>query len=117
MGFKNFVGLETVPSSSNSSSKRKLEDDKEEKEENKLETPKKTLRVNEKKEEKEDVTGDFSHHHHQKKAYSFIIDFNIKEDRMIKAELCGLHLAEKLKDKGADVLINEIKAQIHKTSF
>lgn len=52
-----------------------------------------------------------------RKSYSFILDLNIKECRMIKAELCGLHLAEKLKDKGADVLINEIKAQIHKTSF
>ena len=46
------------------------------------------------------------------KYYSFIADLNISENKLIKAELCGLHLAQKLKEKGADVLINECKAII-----
>lgn len=46
------------------------------------------------------------------KHYSFIADLNIEENKMIKAELCGLHLAQKLKEKGADILINEIKAKV-----
>jgi hydroxymethylbilane synthase len=48
--------------------------------------------------------------------YSFIVDLNIDENKMIKAELCGLHLAERLKEKGADILINEIKNKIQKES-
>ena len=95
-----------------SSSKRKLEDDEEEKRdgEEEIGTPKKSMKVAAIKDEV--GSGD-----HRNKAYSFIIDLNIQENRLIKAELCGLHLAERLKDKGADVLINEIKAQIHKSSF
>jgi hypothetical protein len=47
--------------------------------------------------------------------YSFIIDVNIDENKMIKAELCGLHLAEKLIEMGADLLIAEVKAIVHKS--
>jgi hypothetical protein len=47
--------------------------------------------------------------------YSFICDLKIDECKLIKSELCGLHLAEKLKEKGADVLINEIKSHINKS--
>lgn len=47
--------------------------------------------------------------------YSFITDMNISANKMIRAELCGLHLAEKLKERGADVLINEVKAIVHKS--
>ena len=46
------------------------------------------------------------------KYYSFIADLNISENKLIKAELCGLHLAQKLKEKGADILINQCKAII-----
>jgi len=46
------------------------------------------------------------------KYYSFIADLNISEEKLIKAELCGLHLAQKLKEKGADILINQCKAII-----
>lgn len=46
------------------------------------------------------------------KYYSFIADLNISENKLIKAELCGLHLAQKLKEKGADILISECKAII-----
>lgn len=46
-------------------------------------------------------------------SYSFIVDLKIDKIKMSKAELCGLHLAEKLKERGADILINEIKAQVH----
>lgn len=46
------------------------------------------------------------------KHFSFIVDLNIEQSKMIKAELCGLHLAQKLKDKGADVLIRECKEQV-----
>jgi hypothetical protein len=47
--------------------------------------------------------------------YSFITDVNISANKMIRAELCGLHLAEKLKERGADLLINEVKAIVHKS--
>ena len=50
-----------------------------------------------------------------RKHYSFICDLKIDECKLIKSELCGLHLAERLKEKGADVLINEIKSQINKS--
>ena len=46
------------------------------------------------------------------KCFSFIVDVNIDQNKMIKAELCGLHLAQKLKDKGADIIIKECKEQI-----
>ena len=46
------------------------------------------------------------------KHYSFITDLKISDNKLIKAELCGLHLAQKLKEKGADVLINQCKAII-----
>lgn len=46
------------------------------------------------------------------KDYSFIMDLKIDEAKLIKAELCGLHLAEKLRRIGADVLIKEIKQNI-----
>jgi hydroxymethylbilane synthase len=49
--------------------------------------------------------------------YSFIVDLSIDEKKMIKAELCGLHLAERLKEKGADILINEIKNKVQKENF
>jgi porphobilinogen deaminase len=49
------------------------------------------------------------------KHFSFIVDLNIEQNKMIKAELCGLHLAQKLKDKGADVIIRECKDQVNKT--
>lgn len=49
------------------------------------------------------------------KHYSFITDLNFDENKMIKAELCGLHLAQKLKERGADILINEIKIQVHQS--
>ena len=48
--------------------------------------------------------------------FSFITDLTISEEKMIRAELCGLHLAEKLREKGADLLINEIKMQITKSA-
>ena len=51
---------------------------------------------------------------HSRKHYSFIVDVNVDENKMIKAELCGLHLAEKLKELGADILINEAKLAVHK---
>ncbi|RNA43739.1 hydroxymethylbilane synthase [Brachionus plicatilis] len=47
------------------------------------------------------------------KHFCFLTDLNIDENKMLKAELCGLHLAQKLKDKGADLLINEIKIKVH----
>lgn len=47
------------------------------------------------------------------KHFSFITDLNIDENKMLKAELCGLHLAQRLKEKGADILINEIKIKVH----
>ena len=99
-------------SNNSSSSKRKLEDDEEEKQdgEEEIGTPKKSMKV-------AAIKDEVGSEDHRNKAYSFIIDLNIQENRLIKAELCGLHLAERLKDKGADVLINEIKAQIHKSSF
>ena len=50
------------------------------------------------------------------KHFSFIVDLNIEQNKMIKAELCGLHLAQKLKDKGADVIIRECKDQVLKTN-
>ena len=43
--------------------------------------------------------------------FSFIVDLKISETKMAKAELCGMHLAEKLKEQGADVIIRECKAQ------
>lgn len=49
-----------------------------------------------------------------KRHFSFIVDLNIDENKMSKAELCGLHLAERLKEKGADLLIEEVKAIVHK---
>ena len=50
------------------------------------------------------------------KHFSFIVDLNIEQNKMIKAELCGLHLAQKLKDKGADVIIRECKDQVLKAN-
>lgn len=47
------------------------------------------------------------------KHFCFLTDLNFNEDKMIKAELCGFHLAQKLKDRGADLLINEIKIKVH----
>lgn len=47
--------------------------------------------------------------------FSFIMDLKIDNQKMEKAELCGLHLAEKLKELGADVIIRECKAQVLKT--
>ncbi|CAF0740589.1 unnamed protein product [Brachionus calyciflorus] len=47
------------------------------------------------------------------KHYCYITDLSIDENKMLKAELCGLHLAQKLKEKGADILIEEIKIQVH----
>jgi len=47
--------------------------------------------------------------------YSFIMDLKIENNKMEKAELCGLHLAEKLKEQGADVIIRECKAQAIKS--
>ena len=41
------------------------------------------------------------------KSYSFIVDLNIKESRMIKADLCGTNLARILKTKRADLVIKE----------
>jgi len=46
------------------------------------------------------------------KQFSFIVDLNFDQNKMIKAELCGLHLAQRLKDKGADVIIRECKEQV-----
>lgn len=51
------------------------------------------------------------------RCYSFIVDLKIDENKLMKAELCGLHLAERLKEKGADVLITEIKKKVHKNNF
>ncbi len=47
--------------------------------------------------------------------YSFIMDLKISSTKMATAELCGLHLAEKLKEMGADVIIRECKAQVLST--
>ncbi len=47
--------------------------------------------------------------------YSFIVDLKIKSTKMATAELCGLHLAEKLKEMGADSVIRECKAQVLNT--
>merc|ERR1712127_664412 len=49
-----------------------------------------------KKTETESTTKTLARH------YSFIVDMNIAEEKLIKAELCGLHLAERLKELGAD---------------
>lgn len=46
--------------------------------------------------------------------YSFIVDLKINNEKMAKAELCGLHLAEKMKEQGADIIIRECKAQAMK---
>lgn len=43
--------------------------------------------------------------------YSFIMDLKVSNTKMAKAELCGLHLAEKMKEMGADMIIRECKAQ------
>lgn len=42
--------------------------------------------------------------------YSFIVDLKINNEKMAKAELCGMHLAEKMKEQGADIIIRECKA-------
>lgn len=47
--------------------------------------------------------------------FSFIMDLKINYNKMSKAELCGLHLAEKLKEQGADIIIKECKAQVMKS--
>jgi len=44
--------------------------------------------------------------------FSFIMDLKIDNTKLAKAELCGMHLAEKLKEQGADVIIRECKAQV-----
>lgn len=45
--------------------------------------------------------------------YSFIMDLKINQNKMMIAELCGLHLAEKLKERGAADLVEEVKALVH----
>jgi hypothetical protein len=47
--------------------------------------------------------------------FSFIIDLKVDSTKLSKAELCGLHLANKMKEQGADVIIRECKAQILKS--
>ena len=47
--------------------------------------------------------------------YSFIVDLKINAEKMAKAELCGMHLAEKMKEQGADIIIRECKAQAMKS--
>lgn len=110
-------------STNTTSSKRKLDDDDEDEEkdvetkkdeDDKSKNIKKVKRVEKEVESKPEDNKPQSAHS-LLKSYSFIVDMNIRECRMIKAELCGLHLAEKLKERGADVLISEIKAQIHKS--
>lgn len=44
--------------------------------------------------------------------YSFIMDLKIDNAKLATAELCGMHLAEKMKEQGADVIIRECKAQV-----
>lgn len=46
--------------------------------------------------------------------YSFIVDLKINNEKMVKAELCGMHLAEKMIEQGADIIIRECKAQAMK---
>lgn len=46
--------------------------------------------------------------------FSFIMDLKISTNKMAKAELCGLHLAEILKEQGADIIIRECKMQATK---
>jgi porphobilinogen deaminase len=46
------------------------------------------------------------------KNFSYIVDLNIAQNKMLKAELCGFHLAQKLKDKGADLIIKECKVKL-----
>ena len=46
------------------------------------------------------------------KQYSFIVDLNIDEHKLVKAELCGFHLATKLKENGAEALIIDAKAKV-----
>jgi hydroxymethylbilane synthase len=73
-----------------------------------------------KKEEKDTVTaklkGNPESTETKFKHFSFIVDLNIDENKLRKAELCGLHLAQKLIDKGADVLIKEVKMQVLKST-
>lgn len=47
--------------------------------------------------------------------FSFIMDLKINKNKLTKAELCGLHLAEKMKEQGADIIIRECKAQVLKS--
>jgi hydroxymethylbilane synthase len=47
--------------------------------------------------------------------YSFIMDLKISNNKMATAELCGMHLAEKMKEMGADIIIRECKAQVMNT--
>jgi hypothetical protein len=103
-----------------SSSKRRLSEDHETAEFNLVQnSPLKRARSSKSEEKEEDNAAVAAEEEKtaiskSPKYYSFIIDVNIDENKMIKAELCGLHLAERLKEQGADLLINEVKAIVHK---
>lgn len=43
--------------------------------------------------------------------FSFIMDLKVDVTKQAKAELCGMHLAEKMKERGADIIVRECKAQ------
>lgn len=90
--------------------KRKLDEEESDDTQEELESKQKKVKNINENDEIESKTTECA----KSKSYSFIVDLNIREFRMAKAELCGLHLAEKLKSMGADELIKEIKAQIHK---
>lgn len=47
--------------------------------------------------------------------FSFIMDLKVDVTKQAKAELCGMHLAEKMKEKGADIIVRECKAQALKS--
>lgn len=96
----------SIPASTSTPNKRKLNEDESEEDEQEPDGSKK-LRVEDSPPTSQATPPNM---------YSFIMDLNIKECKMVKSELCGLHLAEKLKEKGAEVLINQIKAQIN-TNF
>lgn len=71
-------------------------------------TPKKRVKSSTADEKGDSATPTMPH----LKQYSFIVDLNIDEHKLVKAELCGFHLATKLKENGAEALIIDAKAKV-----
>ena len=88
--------------------KRKLDEDNTDEDED----TKKAKVANEAEESKESLIISNRYEDKNIKHFSYIVDLKMDQNKMIKAELCGLHLAQKIKDKGGDVLIRECKEQV-----